>query len=364
MKRIIIPTLIACMIISCGKRIEQSTPIRKDITEAVFASGVLEAEGTYNLTARTDGYIVELNFKENDLVKQGQILAVIDNQQNIINAENGKVLFEIARINALPGSPQLVQAENELLKAKQKSEFDQNLLDRYKKMLDARSISEAEFEKAQLQANISETEYQNAQQNLNLVKQQIEQQLSINRTLNEVNRVMSAYNRIYAVKPGRVIMKNKQPGDFVRQGESIAVIGNAEKIYARVSIDESSISKVKQGQEAYIQLNTNKEKIYKGKVTEILPRFDEITQSFICRIYFTEEPEFKIAGTQLQANIIVGESKNALVIPRNYLGYGNEVMVKGETEPRRIETGIVSGEWVQVLEGIDEQTVLVTDNVK
>jgi len=39
------------------EKTEETTPIRKDVTETVFASGVLEANNTYSLTAQTDGYL-------------------------------------------------------------------------------------------------------------------------------------------------------------------------------------------------------------------------------------------------------------------------------------------------------------------
>jgi len=365
MKRIIITaTIVISILTSCGKQIEETKPIRKDITETVFASGTLEADGTYSLTARADGYIVELNFRENEEVKKGQILALIDNKQSTINAESGRVLFEIAKSNVQPNSPKFIQAENEMLKAKQKMEYDSSLYSRYKNLLAAQSISRMEFEKIELQFNISKTEYKNAQQNYDLVKQQAEQQLIINRTQKDVNRIISDHNQIFAIKSGRVLRKFKQVGDFVRQGEAIAIIGNTEFVYAKVSIDEGSISKIKSEQDAFIQLNTNKEKVYKGTVAEILPTFDESTQSFICKVYFVDSVDFKIIGTQLQANINVGITKDALLIPRNYLGYDNEVRVKGEPKPKRISTKIVSSDWVQVLSGIDENTVLITDNIK
>ena len=365
MKKIMIAiTILASIFASCGKQTVETKPIRKDITETVFASGALEAEGIYNLTARTDGYIVELNFRENEPVEQGQMLAKVDNKQNNINAESGKVLFDIAQSNVSPDSPKILQAENEMQKAKQKMEYDLNLLNRYKKLLEARSLTESEFQKVELQYNISAKDYENTLKNYDLVRQQAEQQLVINRAQKDINRIISGYNQIYAVKSGRVLRKFKQVGDFVSQGEAIALIGNTDSIYAKVNIDEGSIGKIKVGQEAIIQLNTNKDKTCNGKVSEILPMFDEASQSFVCKIVFVDNLDFKIIGTQLHTNINVGVTENALLIPRNFLDYDNAVRIKGVSAPKRIETKIISNEWVQVLGGIDENTVLITDNIR
>ena len=64
-------------------------------------------------------------------------------------------------------------------------------------------------------------------------------------------------------------------------------------------------------------------------------------------------------GTQLEANILVNEKKNALLIPRHYLGFGNKVNIKGKGENSVIKTGIISTEYVEVLEGISKDDILL-----
>ena len=79
-------------------------------------------------------------------------------------------------------------------------------------------------------------------------------------------------------------------------------------------------------------------------------------------IKLKRQPELKIVGTQLQANIIVGTKANALVMPRNFLDYGNRVKVKGTDEPILIKTGFVSNEWVEIIEGVKESDILINQN--
>lgn len=360
---IIISTALV-VLLSCGKKVLETKPIRKDITETVFASGNLEANQTYQLVAQSDGYLVELNFKENDIVNQGKVLAVIDNKQNEINKENANALYNIAQQNLQPNAPQLSQAIIAMDNAKQKLDFDEQQVIRFKKLWESNSISKVDYETAELKFKSSKAEYSKVLENYNLYKQQAEQQLVISNTQKNANAVLLGFNQIKAIYRGKVYQRFKEKGDFVRKGDIIATIGDANLLYAKVSIDESSILKVKVGQEVIIQLNTNKEKVYKGKVAEILPVFNEQTQSFICKIYFIDSLDFNIINTQLQVNIITGESKNALLIPRNYLQYGNLVNIKGQKEASKIKTKFISSEWVQVLSGIDENTTIITDKIK
>lgn len=365
MKKIVLISFVSAILLSsCGKKTEETKPIVKDITETVFASGALEANETYSLTAQSDGYLVEVAFKENDLVNAGQVLAVIENKQKELNTESANALYEIAQKNSLPGSALLTQARNNIAIAKEKMDFDSIQAARYKKLLESNSVAMAEYENARLQYQNSKGNYQNALENYKLQKQQADEQLVINKTQKHVNAVVSGYNQIRALSAGKIYKKLKQKGDFVRTGDVIAVVGDANVLFAKVSIDESSISKVKVGQEAVIQLNTNADKTYKGEVTEILPSFNEETQSFSCKVYFTDDLDFKVANTQLQVNIITGTSRNALLIPRNYLAFGNLVTVKGNKTPVKVQTKFVSNEWVQIISGIDENTILVTENIK
>ena len=355
--------IIIALAFSCGKKITETTPVRKDITETVFASGVLVPENQYNVTAQNEGYIVALNFIEGDTVKEGFVLAVVDNKQNTFNAQSAEALLAIAGTNVSPNAPALKQAEANIELAKLKLKEDNLQSERYKKLYDDKSVSKLEYENASLAYENSKATLTSLQENYNLLKQQAEQQLIVQKSQTGINGFFQGNNEIKAIVGGKVFLKQKQLGDYVRKGDVIAVIGNQNDIYAKLSIDETNISKIKLQQKVIIQLNTNKEKNYNGIVSEIYPAFDDQSQSFYCKIKFTDNMDFRISGTQLQANIITAERKNLLVIPRNFLGYGNKVTIKGKGETI-IETGFISNDWVEIKSGLDENTTITTDQIK
>jgi multidrug efflux pump subunit AcrA (membrane-fusion protein) len=140
---------------------------------------------------------------------------------------------------------------------------------------------------------------------------------------------------------------------------SLRLSANQKKVEAVLNVDENSIDKVKLGQQVFIKLNTNKNKVLIGKISEILAAFDTQSQSFICKATFDDVIDNSLFGTQLEANILVGEKKNALLVPRNYVGFGNKVNVKGKDENVIIKTGIVSTEYVEVLDGVTKDDILL-----
>ncbi|WP_163407145.1 efflux RND transporter periplasmic adaptor subunit [Flavobacterium ajazii] len=363
MKKSLIIIVLSLLAASCGKKTAETKPIRKDVTESVFASGILEAKGTYDLTAQSDGYLLNINFEQGDLIYKGQILAELDNRESDFNTQSASDLFRISQFNMSSNAPALVQAQSAITLAKQKLELDSLQEHRYKSLSERNSIAKVDYENVLYTYNTSKSNYQTAVENYKKLKQEAQQQLITNKAAKEINKIILSKNEIKAVVPGRVYKKLKQQGDFVKKGDVIATIGDADTIYAKVNIDETNISKIKIGQHAVVQLNINKSKNYRGVVSEIYSSFDDATQSFICKIYFEDNIGFNIVNTQLQANIIIGVQKNALLIPRNYLDFSNYVQIKGQKEKTKVVTNFISNDWVQVLSGIDQNTTLITENL-
>ena len=358
MKKMYVLILLAISIFSCGKKTETATVQRKDITEMVFATGSLKADDEYLVAAQADGYLKSVNFEEGDVINAGKVLAVIDNRQSIVNVNQTAKLLAIAKANAKESAPLIQQIRININLAKEKLKQDELQAERLRKLLESNSIAKVEYENAALtvlntKANIKALEEQIAQLQINANQQVIVQQQQ-----NEVSNAIADFNQIIAYVSGKVYKKRKQLGDYVKKGDVIAVVGNPNNIYANLSIDESNMSKIKLGQNLVIQLNTNTQKTYKAQLAEILPSFDEATQSFYVKAFFTENLDFTITGTQLQANIIIGEKKNVLVIPRSYLGYGNKVLVE-KKKSVDVKTGIISTDWVEITGGLTEnQSIL------
>jgi multidrug efflux pump subunit AcrA (membrane-fusion protein) len=342
---------------SCGKKQDRVKPERKDITEAVFASGVLLPENLYNLTAQNDGYLVKLDFKEGDVVQAGEVLAIIENKQIDYSAQSANAILSIANANISSDAPALKQAEANLLQAKQQLAQNKKQTDRYQKLYETQSVSKLDFENAQLAFENAQSSLMAAQENLNLLKQQAQQDFILQKSQADINNLSRKNNEICAVIGGTIYNKYKQLGDYVRKGDIIAEIGSTQSFYAKLNIDESQISKISPEQPVVLQFNTNKNRNLRGVVDEIYPAFDEQTQSFYVKALFTDSLDFKVSGTQLQANIITAERKDVLVIPRSYLGYGNKVKTKTKGIAT-VQTGFISTDWVEITAGLDENTII------
>ncbi|WP_412476096.1 efflux RND transporter periplasmic adaptor subunit [Flavobacterium sp. TBRC 19031] len=354
----LVSLLMFFLLVSCSREAEVK-PIRQDIQELVFASGQLEWDDSYNLIAQTDGVLEKVVFEAGQTVTKGMVIAAIDNKVNQINAESAQEQLVISKENVTANAPALLQLEQNIQFAESKYLQDKKQAERYERLQQNNIGSKVEYENAQLAAKNSLANLKALKKQYDQVLQQAKQQLIATNAQLKSNQVLKGYNSVVVAESGTVVKKYKNNGDYVKKGDLIATIGNQQKVEAVLNVDENSIGKVKLGQTVYVKLNTDKTKVYNGKITEILSAFDTQSQSFICKVTFNESLSHSLFGTQLEANVLVSEKKNALLIPRNYLGFGNKVNVKDKEETVILKTGIISTEYVEVLSGIEENDILL-----
>jgi multidrug efflux pump subunit AcrA (membrane-fusion protein) len=344
-----------------NKENQEIKPIVQDIQEWVFAPGQIEWDDMYNLTAQTDGILLDANYDIGTVIKKGNLFARIDNQSSLINTGTSKEQLVIADENLSDKSPAIQQLKQNISFAESKYQQDKVQAERYERLYKNESIAKVEYENAKLTSENSLSNLNALRKQLDVILQQSRQQKIITKGQLKNNQIMQSYNQIKVLADGTIIKKLKSTGDFVRRGEVIAVVANPSKVEIVLTIDESSIYRVKTGQPATIRLNSEKDKTYKGKISQILPAFDVNSQSFVCKIILEEALNSmkNIYGTPLEGNILVGEKKQALLIPREYMGYGNKVLLKDRDTAMVIKTGIISTDFVEVLSGINTNDILI-----
>ena len=340
---------------SCTKEPE-TKPVIQDIEELVFASGQIEWENTYALVAETDGILQRLAIEVGDEVDAGAIVGEIDNPANSENLKTAQRQVDLAVQNTAPAIEQIRQ---NIRYAEQKYRQDKVQRERYERLLAKQSVSRQEFENMKLAEENSLSQWQALEEQLKAAVVQSEQAVVSAKNQKATSQIQSSFNRVRATTAGRVIKKEKQVGDFVRRGDVIGRLADQNRVEIVLNVDETSIGKVKVGQSVFIRLNTQKDSVHTAKITEILTAFDEEVQSFICKAVFDQPQLLPLYGTQLEGNILVGQKKNVLLVPRNVVGYGNTVRVKGKKDMVKIKTGIVSTEYVEVRDGLSTEDIVL-----
>ncbi|MFA9289951.1 MAG: efflux RND transporter periplasmic adaptor subunit [Solirubrobacteraceae bacterium] len=348
------------LLIACNKGKENEIkPINKPIDELIYATGELVWENQYDIIAETDGVLTQLYISEGGEVGSNEIIGVIDNKISKNNKLYTAQQLDIANENISTNSPQLNQLKENIKIAETKYSQDKSNADRYERLFAKESVAKIELENYLLTAKNSLSQLNVLKDQYNQIKSQAKLQQIITKNSLENSTLQENNNRLLAFQKGKVLNLFKNKGDYIRRGELIARIGNEENIKIQISIDETNINLIKLNQLVYIKLNTNKNKIYSGKISKILPNFNLLNQTYTCEVKLDNSLDFKINKTQLDANIVVNSKKNALLIPSDYLIYGDKVILKSTEDTINIKVGIKSTDYVEILDGLSEKDIIL-----
>ena len=146
-------------------------------------------------------------------------------------------------------------------------------------------------------------------------------------------------------------------GELVNTQIVLMEIGDALHFEIELSVDETDVSLIRKNQNIVYSIDAYKDIVFKGKVEEVYPRINQSNKtSKVIASILLDSKTIIYSGMSVEANIIISENKNALVIPREFLIQGNKIKKVGSNELTSINKGASDLEFVEVLSGIDEST--------
>jgi len=156
------------------------------------------------------------------------------------------------------------------------------------------------------------------------------------------------------------------PVTSVTGGTLLLSLAEADRLHLEGSVDENEISQVELGQLARIRTEAFGERTFEGVVRDIAPvgsRIQNVTY-FEVEVEITD-PDAKLLRPRMSgdAEIVTESIANAVVIPEMALRYeGDAIYVElsaadpeadAEQRRRSIRVGVVDGDQVQILEGLE-----------
>lgn len=353
-------TFLALTFTSCKNASETVTPQRKDITQAVYASGKIYPINDYKVYSKLIGYVQKIHVKAGDSVSIGQPLITVKSEVSELNVGTAKNILELAQKNASENSPLLQALKQDVAAAKSKYELDSVNYYRYENLLKKEAASKLQYDQAKMQFDVSKQNFLKAFNNYRTNRDRLNTELE-NAKIQYDAQVSNRNDFIIAsVVSGKVYDIIPNEGELVNNQMPVMEIGDRNKFEIELSVDETDIGLVKVGQEVVITIDAYKDVVYKGFVVEAYPRISQgnKTSKVIVSIS-VDDKTVLFSGMSVEANIIISVKKDALVIPREFIADGNKIKIKGTDKTVVIKKGVEDLEYVEVLSGIDEATELV-----
>lgn len=291
----------------------------KSFDYLIQATGKLEAGAEVMSVIEQAGYLLEVNVREGQFVEKGELLATLDATESEFRLEKAKIALRNANAlyeNEKFGFPELFASENK---------DQQDIVDEQLKAKSGVFLAEVELKEAQMSFDRSE---------------------------------------VKAPISGQVADLKFKAGSLVGANAELCQILGTNEMILKVKVLESDISLISLNQKAEVYPISSTETALTGKVTGINPKVDE---SGLVQVSITLGANKNLLPGMNARAVIRAPQNNSLVVPKDALVYrsGRAVVFTIENEESKwnyVEVGKDNGEEVEILEGIEPNSTVITSN--
>ena len=331
-------------------------PQRQTITESVYASGLVKAKDQYEAFTLANGPIQELFVSEGDTVKSGDPILQIASDSERLQRENAQLSMNFS--NEQSNQNRLRELELAIELAESSYHNDSLLLTRQQKLWSQGIGTAVELEQRELKFKSSKTNYQSNLLKYKDLKREIEfKAKSAGKNL-AISKVVEGEYLLRSKLDGIVYAVLKEKGEMATPQTPLAILGKPGEFILELQVDEYDITKLEKNQRVIVTMDSFKGEVFEAKISKIHPIMDSKSKTFTVEALFTKAPTKLYPNLSLEANIVTLVRENSLVIPRKLLFLENRV-ITSEQDTLEVKLGLKTYEYVEVLEGIDEQTGLI-----
>jgi HlyD family secretion protein len=316
------------------------------IVAEVMGTGTLEARIKTTISPRIQERLAEVLVDQNDLVKNGQLLARLDDGELKMQAEVAtaslaaarasleRVKTDEARALAVDKQARLNQQRVAALMATKVSSQDE--LD---KAVEALQVAGADVKRSQAAIGEAESQVVTAEKNLAYQKERL------------------SYTQILSPYDGLVVRRDRDPGGVVVPGGSLLQLISTNEIWVSAWVDETAMTDLATGQPARVVFRSEPGKSYPGEVARLGRETDRETREFLVDVRVKELPKNWTVGQRAEVFIETGRKSDALVIAQRFVHWrdgqpGVFVNEHGQAKWRAITLGLRGRDAVEITHGV------------
>lgn len=292
------------------------------------------------INAKVGGYISKIYYKDNQLVKKGDTLVVIELDEYGLkkDAASAELMSSQAKLPILTAKEETQLKSIEVIKAqlagaKARLSQQQKEFDRYKNLLADESTTQQKFDNISASLSIAQSDYDQAKASLQVAESKlndfraqhnaVQAEIKIKETLVQRQELDIRYTVITAPFDGQIGKKTIQEGQLIQAGQTLAFLVNkAEEKWVIANFKETQIGNFKIGQAVSIEVDAFPNEKFKGIIESHSPttgsRYsllppDNATGNFVktiqripVRIKLTDTPEKLVKlSAGMNANVYV-----------------------------------------------------------
>jgi HlyD family secretion protein len=329
--------------------------VREDLTSVVTASGEIKPKVYVNIGANAFGKITHLYVKEGDRVKQGQMLATLENVQSSADVSANQAALNAAVTDADAAKAAVNTATMDQNQAEAEYERAKLDYDRSEALFKAQLIAKSDFDTKKAAYGTATAQLGQAKAKLAQAKAQMDSaQRRIPQNAANLRRVTDVLSKTEYTAPFDGVITNLP----VREGETVVIgiqnapgstlmtIADVSVITAEVKVDETDIVNVRIGETAEVSIDAIPKQRFKGIVTEIgnnailrstgvstaqSTSSSQEAKDFKVVVTIQDPPPNLLPGLSTTARITTASRNNSLAIPIQAL----TIRQRSELEPEK-----------------------------
>ncbi len=299
-------------------------------------SGVSKAGVETNLSFKVGGTINRLNVKVGDQISAGQLIAVLDATDYILQLDQTKAA--------------LTQVEVQMQNAK-------SIYDRMSKLYETGSVSASDYEQAK-------TAYESTKAGVSSARKQV-----------QLDEQMVNYTRLRAPIAGRVANLNAEINENITAGFSIITLTSGSDIEVTVGMPESFIAMVEEGATVDVMFSSLADENFIGIISEVSYIVGSSSTTYPVTIKLENPSEDIRPGMTVNVtfNLTSENEEETILVPSVAVGEENDEnfvyvvqLIQGDTatvHKRIVTVGELTGGGFEITEGLEDGEMVVTAGI-
>ena len=235
------------------------------------------------VVARVSGYVKEIRFNDNQFVKAGDTLVILDDRDYRIKLQQAEAALGVAKQSVNVSQVAVSEARTGIATAQANVEAAKVRLwkatedfTRFQNLYEDHAITKAQFDQAKADKDAAEAAVRAAESQLPAVQEKVStnkqqvQATASNIALREADidfaKLQISYTVIIAPIDGIVSKKTIQPGQLVQAGQSLFSIVNEKGLYVTANFKETQMENLRTGEQVDIHVDAFPDNTLKGSV--------------------------------------------------------------------------------------------------
>lgn len=352
--------------------------VKRDLSLKLPAMGTIQYVSKVDISSEIPGLLSSVYVDEGDVVKKGQLIAVVDQTLLKTRLNQARAVEEMAEINRRKTEYEIRKTGFRVRAAEVAMKKQADRLASQQKLFKIGALTQSELDEATVTYERAQAEYQEALADYESLQAKSkagrrEAGARLEKARADAREIEARLRKCRITSPisGIVAVKRKWSGEYVGGGDAVIVtVIETGNVYAEVDVNERDVRLLRGGEDAVVVADAYPGRRFPGKVSLISPVVNLTSRTLKVRIKVHNEGLFLKPGMFARATIFVSRFKDTVAVPRGALlktGDGRPavfVVLGGVAFLRSVEIGLQKEKLAVIRKGIKPGELVVVEGHK